>query len=1045
MSKKVLASRTTLRALCAVLVLAALVAVPPAAVATSPATASDFDGTYAMAEYHTCAVASDGIAWCWGYNPFGELGNGSTGGWTYAPGQVVGVSRAVEVAVGSNHSCALLANGTVQCWGDNRDHELGNGTDNVSRLATSVVGISDGMHIASRGFETCVIHSDSTVSCWGDNFFGQLGNGTTNPTLVPVPVSGLAGVVDLAVGGAHSCAVTADGSVWCWGRNAHGELGDGSTTPRSAPVRVTGITTATRVAVGWQFSCAVLADGTVKCWGANDYKQLGNDTLQPSASPLAIAGVDGAVEIAAGQAHACATIDDGTVRCWGNNGLGELGVERGANRSTPVAPVGVTDSVALVASTTSRTCAILAAGSFTCWAPYDLPADDPTFAYGEPGVGNDDFAAAQSITGLPFADGFDASAAGLETAEPIPSCAGGAVEGSVWYRYKSPSARLLTVDSLGPRVAVYAGSSLGNLVEVGCGSSVDLEVVAAQSYWLQVFGDLGATSLSVHARAAAPNDDLANATTITDLPFTSEVDTTTATLEPGEPIPSCALDNPPYASIWYRYLSPVSQQLRVTWSGFWYPRIGVYEQSGAGQLVEMACNGSTDDPSDFFAEAGHEYFFLVRSHGESGLLTFNLSQVPITDTVAPSVQIDINPTIGTPGYTRSLDATYSLNAGDPHPSSGLTAMAISESPDGPWNWELLDEASRHWTLAGPDGVKHIYARVRDAAGNVSPVGVGSVVLDRVAPNGTVTINGGAQYTNGDVVTLAVPATDASPIEHIALSNDGVNWGTTWYEPTKTWTLAGNQGTNTVYVKWWDAAGNWSEVASDTILDSSAPVVTAPEPEFVQGSSVTGGLVVIRVEWTGQDAVSGIAGYQLNQRTDSGSWKNVPAGSAVATVVADDRSVDRTLSPGHAYTFRAKATDNATNGSAWAVGLRTSIKKFQESANRIHYQGKWTRTTAGSPWGGAARRSSVAGATASFTFTGRSFAWVSTLAPDRGRAEVYVNGILAGTVDLYSTTLRSRSIVWTGHWATSVTRTISIMVLGTAGRPKVDIDAIVTAQ
>lgn len=721
--------------LAALVVLSFAASVP--AVAITPSASPPVDGSLAisgpLAGHHTCALAANGTDWCWGYNPTGAIGDGSIRNRRDTPTMPIGVSRAVGVAVGGSHSCALLANGTVQCWGDNSDHQLGNATDYVSTVPVSVVGLDHAVKIDANGEQTCVIRTDATVWCWGSNSGGQLGDGTSLPTMVPVLVSGLTNVVDISVSSAHSCAVRSNGSIWCWGSNNLGQLGDGTTTPRLTPVHVVGISTAKRVAVGNQYSCAALADGTVMCWGTNDHKQLGNDTGGPSSVPLLIAGIGDAVRIAAGLSHVCALIVDGSVLCWGDNGSGQLGIEHGTDHATPISPTDVANVVALSARL-DTTCAFLADGSLTCWGPWTLPANDPRFVRGDPGVGNDAFAAAQSITSLPFADGFDASDATLQTNEPDPTCGDPDPGGSVWYRYRSTAARRLTVDSAGPQVAIYKGTSLGTLTAVGCGSSVDLDVEAAESYWLQLFGDLGLTSLSVHATVATPNDDFADAKTIGALPYADTVDTTTATLEPGEPVPTCALNHPPYNSIWYRYISPIDQELRITWSGYQFPRIGVYEPGSGDQLVEVACNGDTNDPSDFFAEAGHEYIFLVRSHGDSGLLTFNLEHVDSSDAVAPSVQVVINPTAPDPGFTNSQDVSFFLSANDPHPSSGLVAMAISGSPDGPWSWEVFSGAFRPWTFHGPDGMKHIFAKVRDAAGNVSSVGDGTVILDRGLPS-----------------------------------------------------------------------------------------------------------------------------------------------------------------------------------------------------------------------------------------------------------------------------------------------------------------------
>ncbi len=180
--------------------------------------------------------------------------------------------------------------------------------------------------MAAGGAHTCALRNDGTVYCWGDNWEGQLGDGTTalsRPT--PVAVAGLTGATALAAGGSHTCALQSDGTVACWGDNYYGQLGDGTTTSRPTPVAVAGLSGATALAVGGSHTCALRNDGTVACWGANYYGQLGDGTFTDRLTPTAVAGLSGATAIAARGSHTCALLADGTARCWGNNEYGQLG------------------------------------------------------------------------------------------------------------------------------------------------------------------------------------------------------------------------------------------------------------------------------------------------------------------------------------------------------------------------------------------------------------------------------------------------------------------------------------------------------------------------------------------------------------------------------------------------------------------------------------------------------------------------------------------------------------------------------------------------
>lgn len=346
-------------------------------------------GTRAMAvtTRSHCALAGVGL-WCWGDDEEGGLGRLDQG--DGFPVQTQELSNVVELALGRDHSCARLEDGTVRCWGSDQLHQLGNAAESpLGALPVAVEGLSEVVQLAAGYEHSCARRQDGSVWCWGMGD-ARLGDGGTGEERgrVPVPVDSEALALGLIAGSNYSFMLTAgenadEAVLMGWGMYASGFPMD----DQSSPVLVSRLPPTRSLAAGAGHNCALLEDGGVVCWGVNMLGQLGFENAEglnfqtihpPGTEPgwtedRRIQGLGPMTELALGQAHTCARNEAGEVRCWGASDRGMLGavttVENPYNLD--MTPVPGLPAAQQIISGFWHNCARVANGAVFCWGADD--------------------------------------------------------------------------------------------------------------------------------------------------------------------------------------------------------------------------------------------------------------------------------------------------------------------------------------------------------------------------------------------------------------------------------------------------------------------------------------------------------------------------------------------------------------------------------------------------------------------------------------------------------------------------------------------------
>ncbi len=342
--------------------------------------------------FHTCGITPKGATYCWGAVALGrslsiicpEIGLDCSTSLV----QVQTSQRFVKITAGQHHVCALNAAAAAYCWGENPYGELGIGAATAARTPAAVTGGLTFTSITAGRYHTCGIVTTGDTYCWGSDWQAQIGAGQTAPdrctffsanepcALAPMKVAGGFTFVDLAMSDRASCGRTSSGAIYCWGlevggtdpTDCQGTQTDTKCT-RTPLLQVSGRAYAA-LSVGPVHSCGHLAGGTLECWGANYYGMFGNGTENSSiGTPVPAAGGMTFTQVVSGWSSVCGLTAANAAFCWGHNGNGTVG--DGSTVQHVLSPSAVAGSLSLTSimlnSTSGTVCGVSTAGRAYCW------------------------------------------------------------------------------------------------------------------------------------------------------------------------------------------------------------------------------------------------------------------------------------------------------------------------------------------------------------------------------------------------------------------------------------------------------------------------------------------------------------------------------------------------------------------------------------------------------------------------------------------------------------------------------------------------------
>jgi alpha-tubulin suppressor-like RCC1 family protein len=298
---------------------------------------------------HACGIDISGAAWCWGRDFNGQVGDGDDETLNdFAPMPVAGGHTFTNLTAGSYHTCGIDISGAAWCWGYDRYGQLGDGDDGQGDdfAPVPVIGEHTFTTLTAGEYHTCGIDTSGAAWCWGNDDLGQVGDGFDGweGYHSPVPVAGQHTFTTLTAGDYHTCGIDTSGAAWCWGMGESGQLGNNSDAPRYAPVPVAGGHTFTTLTAGGVFTCGIDSSGAAWCWGNDSVGALGDgdDGRIFEWAPVAVVGRHIFAALTAGQNQTCGLEISGAAWCWGRDEFGQLGDgdDGQADEYAPVQVVG---------------------------------------------------------------------------------------------------------------------------------------------------------------------------------------------------------------------------------------------------------------------------------------------------------------------------------------------------------------------------------------------------------------------------------------------------------------------------------------------------------------------------------------------------------------------------------------------------------------------------------------------------------------------------------------------------------------------------------